>query len=568
MKEKWLFVSLMLLSIGLTLTGCMTAQTARPKGFQETRSTRAELEESFAPQRWAVVVGVPSYRDPTWSRLRFTTNDADEVARVLKSPHYGAFHRIILLTTEELTSRESILTELRRLRSDLRRQDTLVFYFSGHGSLELNADGSPNFYLATSDSRSNDLWGTGIELNALREFLDDLKPQRKVMILDNCFSGQGKSRVASATKARLAGMADPFKGGGQMFGRSEAVLMASTFGGTAMEEDRLGNGTYTHFLLQALTSSSTAADVNQDGAVTAYEAHDYARKHTVEHTTGAQVPEGFFRVLGQAEIYLSGKPGPELAKASALVYAYGLSPGSSVTMSVDGRLKGTFPQTLAVEPGLHRLTVRDLSGRVLADGEAELKRGEVYPLGTLLEELQGYRRFFTLSLGGQAQQGFLTPIWGEQGLRVGLSTGLRVRSGALAGLTASFGGGWTGIESGDWRAYSSDEHRSVFDLQSTWVYRRRLGPVQLGAGWQVQGNFTTAVAASENAGAVAPETLRLLDRWLTVQTGPVLWQGLALQRNLLLRMEEQGAWTYGSLDSIQSDSNLQFGMSMGLEMGF
>lgn len=562
----------------LLLAGCLHADKARPlgsrasesrdKGFREARSTRAELEESFAPQRWAVVIGVPSYADPSWSRLKFATKDADEVARVLKDSRFGRFHRVLIFNTADTTRRDSILFELRRLKNDLRRQDTFVFYFSGHGSLELSRDGTLSYYLAASDTRANDLWGTGIELSALREFLDELRPQRKVMVLDNCFAGSGKSQVGETTFARLRGLQDPFRGASQMLGQSDAVLMASTLGGIAQEDDRLGHGTYTYYLLQALTSSQELADSNSDGAVTVYEAHDFARIRTVERTQNAQVPEGYFRTLGEADMYLSGQPSPALSKASSLVYAYGIERGSGMTLSVDGRAKGTFPRTIPIDPGRRRVTIADGGGRVLADGDLEFEKGRIYPISELMEELQGYRRFLGVEVGGMAQRGPAEKVWGSSASRVALTSGYRVRQGAFSGLALSLGFGWTPIYTGEWQEISRDESRTLLDAGARLVWRRPLGPLQAGAGWQVQGSYTSEAAPLATSSPLNANALRLLDRWLTLSTGPVLWQGYALNKNLLIGLEERASWFYGSVDGSGAASSFQGSLSLGVEMGF
>lgn len=548
-------------------TACFHVNT-RPKGFQEVRSTRAELEESFAPQRWALVIGVPRYQDPTWSRLNYTISDAQELARVLRETRYGGFQRVILLTTPEQTTRTHILAELRRLRNDLRKQDTLVFYFSGHGSLELNGDGMAQFYLAASDTRTHDLLSTGIELATLRTFLEELKPQRSVMILDNCFAGTGKSRVTASTLTRLQQVKELFRSFHQLLGRSEAMLMASALGGLAQEDDRLGHGTYTHFLLQALTSSSSAADVNQDGAVTVYEAHDFARNRTVTHTQGTQIPEGHFRVLGQAEIYLSGTPGPELAKASALIYAYGLGPEGAVSISVDGNLKGTFPRTVPIAPGLRQLKIQDVSGKTLAQGELMLKRGHIYPMHEVIDALQGVRRYAGFELGMQAQAGPLQQLWGSSAMRIGVLSGHRIRTGSLQGLTLGLSLGYTDVRLGEWKTYTTQQQRPVFDTSLRLILRKKLHPVQLGGGWHVQAELTPSVMEGLTEGTIRDPTQQLLDRWLTLQTGPIFWQGISLHHNLMLRIEERILWSHGSLNGSPAASSFQLSTGMGLELGF
>ena len=225
-----LFLPVVMLAALSHFGGCVH-RGATPKGFESSPTTSSLLGDALEPRRLAIVIGLNEYDDPTYSRLRFATRDAAEVARTLRNDSQGDFDRVVVLTSPEDTSRKAILEELRRLRNDLRRQDTLLVYFSGHGSLEVAPDGTPRLYLVTQDARAADLEATAVNVQLLRRFLTELKAQRKVLVLDNCFSGDGKSRVSATTRSRLAEARDPWSTIERTAGQSEAVLMASTLGG-------------------------------------------------------------------------------------------------------------------------------------------------------------------------------------------------------------------------------------------------------------------------------------------------------------------------------------------------
>jgi len=553
----------------LLVAGCVHRARIQPKGFDEARSTLSQLEAALQPQRWALVIGVDTYRDPTFRGLRHAADDAREVARVLRDPEAGAFDRVITLTSPEQTTREAILFELSRLRFDLRRQDTFVFYFSGHGTVEFTQDGTPILYLVAADTRASDLWGTGIELGALRAFVNELKPQRKVMILDNCFAGRGKSRISAVTRERLAQNPDPWPSLRESMTQSEAILMASTLGGIAQEDDTLGQGVYTHYLLDALTTDRLEADTNRDGALTAYEAHDYARVKTVEHTGGTQIPEAFFRVLGRAEIFLSGTPNPDAAASAALVYAYGTGPQVAFSLEIDGRPKGSFPKTVAVEPGLHQVTLRNSNGDIVSTGALKFGPGQTYSVGVLLEELEGYRRFFGIETGPSFQViGPARYVWGDDVMRLGFISGYRVRGGILRGLALSFTLGWNPAYSGLWVDLTDQDLRHLVDFGCRIVLRRPFRQFQLGAGWQASAIYTPPVLADQDS-LPSMEQRQYLHTWLTLHQGPVLWQAYALDRHLLLTLEQRASWFAGDFqDSLGRTPNLQLAFSAGLEVGF
>lgn len=92
------------------------------------------------------------------------------------------------------TDRASILYALKEAKEDLRREDILVVYFSGHGT-GIEKDGQFIRYLLPSDASSTNIEATGLELDAIQSWFSSLEPTRKVLIIDSCFNGTGKSSL-------------------------------------------------------------------------------------------------------------------------------------------------------------------------------------------------------------------------------------------------------------------------------------------------------------------------------------------------------------------------------------
>jgi len=490
------------------------------------------------------------------------------VAAALADPNRGGFDRVITLTSPAETTRDAILFTLSRLRFDLRRQDTFVFYFSGHGTMEHTRDGLPLLYLAASDTYASDLWGTALELGALRAYFNALKPQRKVLILDNCFSGRGKSRINAVTRERLEAGPAPWPSLRERVAQSEAVLMASTLGGVAYEDPALGQGVFTHFLLLGMGVERARADSNGDGALTAYELHDYVRARTVAYTHGKQVPEGHFRVLGRAETYLSGTPMTAPEGGSALVYAYGNEAPIELAMEVDGQPRGSFPRTIPIEPGRREVTLRRKDGSVRAKGMVKVTPGQVYSFGMLLDALEGYRRYFGLELGPAAQlAGPAAEVWGRQAFRLGVISGHRVRDGMFRGLTLGLTAGFNPGYGGVVADLTDRQWRSAFDVGARAVLRRQLGRFQGGVGWQSQLVYTPAV--TETRGAPAYAEAQYLHSWLNLQGGPMLWQAWHIDSHMLVTLEQRLSWFEADFqDSFGAQTNVQLTASVGLEVGF
>jgi hypothetical protein len=338
------------------------------------------------PRRIAIVVGVDAYEDPAFPDLKHAGDDARALAEVFQSRRGGGFDRVVLL---EDPSRQAILDALRASATGLRRDDQVVLYFSGHGTRVPDDDRWRRF-LVSADSAPTDLEATALDLDALTRWFAALPAQRKALIVDACFDGDGKSVVRPAHRGTPTAAGD--SPGAASVSPGEARLYATTPGRPSVEDDTLGHGVYTYHLLEALGWGFGEADRDRDGVVTAWEAHDHARGRTVAHTNGLQVPEAALRVVGTADLVLAGEPGPRTQRERALVYLYA-APDHALTgvdLFVDGRSRGSLPGTVPVAPGRHHLSLsRD--GVLVAEGYTTLSPGHAYRADALSRLMEGPR---------------------------------------------------------------------------------------------------------------------------------------------------------------------------------
>lgn len=567
----------------------------RDKGFSQTRSTKAALEESAQPRRYALVVGINVYQDKTWGSLKHAVNDARAVAEVLEDPALGRFDHVVLLEGQGegrgegqgagagRTSRAALLAELRRMKNELRKQDTFVLYFSGHGTADTSPEGS-RYYLVASDTKANNLWETGIELTTLMGFLSEFKTSRSVAIFDSCFAGEGKSGLSAQAKAQLGALPNPWAKLTQAIERSDAILMATAPGGVAQEDDRLGHGIFTYSLLEALRGQQEGqqdADTNRDGAVTPYEVHDFARVLASQLSKGTQAPEGFFRVTGKGELYLVGEPDPKRSPQTR-IYAYGARLQKGLSLKVDGRTRGAFPRTVAVPSGVRMVEVQNEQAQTLARGRLELLPGEVLELDTLLERLKMPVWGLDLQGGNEAQ--FLGPavaLWGSQKPRMVLGGLGRARGGTFAGTQLRLELGWQGIDQGLWRTISPAVSRNRLDvgLELTHLRTFKLGggawqkPVRLGSGLAVRGVYLQDVPVTD-ATAASPSALASAQAYTWIEGGPVFWQSLVLQDRLAVVLRESATvlqtplGLQGSSPSSFLDLSVLGQVMVGVELGF
>ncbi|MEE2830478.1 MAG: caspase family protein [Myxococcota bacterium] len=564
--------SSLLLALLTLLLGCVTPRAGqvdtgqRDKGFTPSESTAEALDATFRPRRVAVVVGIGSYDDPAFPELKWARKDAEEVSRILADPGYGGFDRVVRLLRPEEGRRDRILAELISLRNDLRRQDTLIVYVSAHGTMSLDASGEPHLYLVASDTRPGDLRGTAVELAEVQSFFSQIRAERKALILDACYNGDAKSTLQPTVRQRIQRMEEePVLSRKVRLGESEAHLFASTFGRPAREDDALQHGVYTYHLLDALTWNQLEADTNGDGLVTVYEAHDHARRGTISYTTGSQIPEAYFRVVGRNDAVLVGAPEARLEEELGAVYYYGPVGDSfdGATLMVDGREKGSFPGTFTVPPGRHHIRVLGMDGTVLQDRSVRVVAGEALAAEALRSQPVVHNGF--VSVGPKLRLSLtdsLHSLVGRAHAGVQVSGGYRFL-GPAEGLTLGAGIGYAPHQ-----ARFSPSGASPFYLPRHIVwgevgagYRHSLGRLELGIGYRLRGEAVSALDDPSCAGHIA------CDQWFFAVHSLVGEQVLRLGGRWSLLIEEELGVSALDPDGNGTQPVLDAGFRIGVQVG-
>ncbi|HEY7502317.1 MAG TPA: caspase family protein [Vicinamibacterales bacterium] len=233
------------------------------------------------PTRYALVIGLNEFRNLN-GRLRplqFANADATEVGRVLE--RYG--YRVTQLVNNQ-AKREDIVGELNRLARTIRREDTFVLFFAGHGVQNASVSDTSTYWL-TYDARLDAPDVEGIRLEHLMDYVRDIRAERKLVLLDHCFSGRvapspnpapsgsidatqpGGSRGGGDEMLAVSRGAEPVPGWSTVRTRSTGFISIGASRDLAFEKD--GHGLFTSALLAAL--NSRAADVDKNGSLTALE---------------------------------------------------------------------------------------------------------------------------------------------------------------------------------------------------------------------------------------------------------------------------------------------------------
>lgn len=271
-----------------------------------------EVPPGPVANKYGLVVGVGRFRGPI-TPLQYANKDAYDVYSYLIDPAGGNFKRenVVLLRDENAT-RDNVVRALGEIQR-LAREDDLVFvYFSSHGT---PPDKFGGVHVVTHDSQVNPrerIWETSVNEAILRDFVQNIRTKRLVVLMDACYSngayqhvvgflppggkslemagdeGFGRSRRYMAQ--RLLGAKDLVvdegspRGAGAPTGWGKVLISASDAGERSWESDQLRNSVFTRYLVDGLR--------NNRGNVK--EAFDYAKplvREQVKREKGADLEQ-------------------------------------------------------------------------------------------------------------------------------------------------------------------------------------------------------------------------------------------------------------------------------------
>ena len=439
-----------------------------------------EKDAPKADVRRAFVIGINEYDDPELGPLKYAQRDAERLAEVLRDPMRGGFNSVELVTTGDLSAR-GLVSRLTAWAETLGPEDLAFVYFSGHGTRSLDERNRSRVYLATTSTKKSSPESTAIPLQAMQEFMETLPTTRRVIVVDACFTGQGKVAAATADAVSKA-LVDEVMPYADKVAEKEAQLFATTYGRPALELAQLEHGVYTHFFIDALGSGSSAADINQDGVISVSEAHDYARDGTMSTTVDVQIPMAFYKIVGNEELFLSGDPSARSDARLALITSYA-GPQEGMVLVIDGEEKGAFPRTVAIEPGKHTVAFKNHKGQLIENGRMNFRNGVSYDVSKIRRNLNGGKHMVSVGYahswvpGAQFKSDKAPQAYGVR-VGYGLRFGGRSPVARVIGLGADLTYGLF-PETADDEGFLLAPATNMLDLGVGPTFRIPLGPVTI-----------------------------------------------------------------------------------------
>lgn len=332
-------------------------------GVQRGIGASGQPARGVRRQRWAVVIGISRYADSSIRGLDYADADAKAFYDFLRSDRAGdggfAQDHIELLVNADATY-ERIRTGLRTFLRSATDDDLVVIYFAGHGVAD--PDHLEELYLLAYDTRANNLPGTAVPMDDVRQATSRLYARDILVLVDACHSagvgGQARRRgLESANRINDTFLNQLTRSSGGL-----AVFTASQVSQLSQEGPQWGggHGVFTYHVLEALRG---AADTNGDSIVTLAEMTDWVHDGVRRATRNAQTPT-ISQTLYDANLPLSitapsrkGATAGASSVAPSGVDSVAINSGATVAPPAEVRDARAIPRPWVIAVALAILTV-------------------------------------------------------------------------------------------------------------------------------------------------------------------------------------------------------------------
>lgn len=219
-------------------------------GFKET----LQITDSI-PDRWAIVVGIDTFADPSVPKLRYPSKDARDIEQFLLNDARFKPNHVKLLLNNQAT-RAAIVENLAGswLPNVVRPGDLVFLFISSHGTPAYKDIGALNS-VVTYDTMLEHLFSTSLPMqNIVRLLRAKLKKQHVFVVLDTCYAG---GLAAPGEAAQSAANVDPDL---LIISRRQLLVGSSDKDERSWESKRYKNSVFTRQLVDALKTNPAYDD--------------------------------------------------------------------------------------------------------------------------------------------------------------------------------------------------------------------------------------------------------------------------------------------------------------------
>jgi WD40 repeat protein len=253
---------------------------------------RLAAGEVTEKELYVLSIGVSRYKNlPREGQLQFAHKDAMAVAEFFKQQEGRLFRRVhVYLLVDEQATKQAIQSILFELIEKVKRSDTVVLFFAGHGL----RDEDFNYYFAPYELDLGDIKGTGVATDVFERALSKIDAEQIFAFFDTCHSGGVLGELQVGTERLVERL---------MKKSGVTVFCSSTGEEVSFEREDWGHGAFTLALLEGLKGE--ADRLPQDGYVTLAELQAFVSSRVSKLTEGRQNPRIPLQVGGDPNTRLA-----------------------------------------------------------------------------------------------------------------------------------------------------------------------------------------------------------------------------------------------------------------------
>jgi uncharacterized protein YjbI with pentapeptide repeats len=205
-------------------------------------------------RRKALIIGLSDYEK--LQSLDFCIRDGESMTDMLRSlEYYVPTENVIVGNIEGENLRKVILDFF--ITDTVEEDDTLLFYFSGHGVLDSDGDG----YLCSSDIDPDSPIRKGFAFDDLTNIMNKSRSKKIVLLLDCCYSGTARiSKGKMISPAELGKTAIQKSSKALRHVRGRCILAACSGTEEAYILREYGQSIFTYYIIKGLEGNENSID--------------------------------------------------------------------------------------------------------------------------------------------------------------------------------------------------------------------------------------------------------------------------------------------------------------------